>query len=190
MLILILGLVLFIGAHLIPTAPGLRAALAARLGENRPKLLVTALSFAGLILIVIGAEGFRGSAADVLLWTPPVWGRHLAFLLMLAAFILVVAAYVPSQLRDATRHPMLTGLILWALAHLLANGDLLAAILFGSFLAFGIIDRISLAQRGVGPKKPAQGFGGDLLAVGLGAALWAATFFWLHGLAGLPLLPR
>jgi uncharacterized membrane protein len=188
MALLLFGLLLFFAAHLTPALPGLRARLIGRLGENGYKGGFSLLSLAGLVAIVFGAASFRGSAADAQLWAPPVWTRHLAFTLMLPAFILVVAANIPSRLRDRLRNPMLIGVALWALAHLLANGNLLALLLFGSFLVFTLYDLASLSQRGQTPKPPAQGWTGDALAVGIGALLWAATLFWLHPLAGLPLL--
>jgi uncharacterized membrane protein len=188
MAMLILGLVLFIGAHATPTFPDFRAALAARVGLGPYKLLFTVASLAGLVLIVLGASALRGSPADTAIWSPPLWTRHLALALMLPAFVLVASANIPSHIRDKARHPMLAGVKIWALAHLLANGDLLALLLFGSILAFAIYDRISLKRRAVAAKSPAQGWGGDAAAVVVGAALWAVTLFWLHPLAGVPLL--
>jgi uncharacterized membrane protein len=188
MALLLFGLLLFFAAHLTPGLPGLRAGLIARLGENGYKGGFSLLSLVGLVAIIFGAASFRGSVSDAQLWASPVWTRHLAFTLMLPAFILVVAANVTSRLRDRLRNPMLIGVALWALAHLLANGNLLALLLFGSFLAFTLYDLASLARRGQAAKTPAQGWTGDALAVGIGAALWAATLFWLHPLAGLPLL--
>jgi uncharacterized membrane protein len=188
MTILILGLAIFIGAHLIPTFPEFRAAKIAQLGANGYKLLFTAASLIGLILIVLGVAAARGSAADIQLWNPPLWTRHLAFLLMAFAFILLVATYIPSKIRDKVRHPMLAAVKLWALAHLLANGDLIALLLFGALLAYAVYDRISVKRRG-GPAKPAaSGWAGDALAIALGLGLWALTLFWLHPLAGVPLL--
>ena len=81
------------------------------------------------------------------LWNPPVWSRHLAFVLMLPSFVLLVAAYVPSRIRTAVKHPMLAAVKIWAFAHLLANGDLGSLVLFGSFLAWAVYDRISVKRR-------------------------------------------
>jgi uncharacterized membrane protein len=188
MAMLILGLILFIGAHSTPTFPDFRAGLMERLGPQPYTLLFTAASLAGIILIVLGASALRGSAEDVRIWSPPLWTRHLAMALMLPAFILIAAANIPSHIRDKARHPMLAGVKIWALAHLLANGDLLALLLFGSFLAYAVYDRISLKRRAVAAKSPALGWGGDAAAALIGTALWAVTLFWLHPLAGVPLL--
>ncbi len=185
---LILGLILFLGAHLAPTLPGFRGGLVEKFGLNVYKLAFSIASLAGLVLIVTGVSAFRGAPADIPLWTPPTWARHLAFALMLFAFISIVSAYVPSHIRDKARHPMLLAIMVWAVAHLLANGDLLALLLFGSFLAFALYDRLSVERRAAAPKAPAQGYGGDAAAVLIGFAFWAATLFWLHGLAGVPLL--
>jgi len=188
MTILILGLAIFIGSHLVPTFPNFRAAKIAQFGANGYKLLFSAASLIGLALIALGVAAARGSAADIQLWSPPLWTRHLAFLLMALAFILLAATYIPSKIRDKARHPMLAAVKLWALAHLLANGDLLALLLFGSLLAYAVYDRISVKRRGVPAKPPAQGWTGDALALALGLGLWALTLFWLHPLAGVPLL--
>ncbi len=188
MALLILGLALFFGAHLTPTAPDFRLSLVGRLGLNGYKLGVTLLSLAGLASIVIGASALRGSSADALLWSPPLWTRHLAFALMFAACVLIVAVYIPSHIGAWARHPMLAGVAVWALAHLLANGDLLALLLFGGFGLFAVYDRISLEKRGAPVRPAARGWGGDALALALGGALWAAILFKLHALAGAPLL--
>ena len=185
---LILGLILFIGAHLIPTFPALQKGLTARFGLNGYKLVVTLPSFAGLILIVDGAVMFRGSPGDIQLWTPPVWSKHLAFVLMFAAFVLLAAASIPSKIRDAVKHPMVAAIMVWALAHLFANGDLLSLLLFGAFLLFSVYDRISVAARGVKPKEPAKGLAGDAKALVGGGVVWALTLFYFHGWAGAPLL--
>jgi uncharacterized membrane protein len=188
MALLIIGLILFLGAHLAPTFTDFHADLVRKLGEKPTKGVSGLISLAGFVMIVYGVSALRGSEANVVLWYPPLWGRHLAITLMLPAFILLATSHIPSHIRDVVRHPMLTATIVWALAHLVANGDLLALLLFGSFLAFALYDRVSVAQRGLGPKKPARGWGGDAAAVVTGTVLWAATLFWLHPLAGVPIL--
>jgi uncharacterized membrane protein len=185
---LILGLVLFFAAHLTPTFPSFRQSLAARFGEQGYKLGFTLVAVLGLVLIVMGVSAVRGSEADAQLWYPPAWGRHLAFALMLPAFVLIVSAYTPSHIRDWSRHPMLTAVTLWAAAHLIANGDLLALMLFGSFLAFSIYDRFTLLGRDAPTRAAARGWAADVAALVVGLALWAATLLWLHAFAGVPLL--
>jgi len=188
MVLLILGLIFFIGAHLIPTVPGLRDKLIARWGNNGYGAVVAVPALIGMVLIVVGASAFRSDPANLKIWTPPAGARHLSFALMLVSFVLFAAANFPSKIRDAVKHPQVTALGVWALAHLIANGDLMALILFGALLAFAIYDRVSLALRNAPLKAPATGLGGDVKAVAAGGVLWAATLFWLHGLAGVPLL--
>ena len=111
---------------------------------------------------------------------------------MIPAMILLVAAYVPSRIRSAIAHPMLTALMLWACAHLLANGDLASAVLFGSFLAYAVYDRISVLNRpSPGPLGAAKGGAvQDALALVLGLGLYALMLVWGHAkLIGVPLLP-
>jgi len=188
MVFLLFGLAIFFASHLVPTRVEWRQALVGRFGELAYKLGFSLVASVGLVLIVIGVAATRGSSADFQIWSPPVWTRHLAFTVMLPAFVLVVSAYVPSHLRDWIGHPMVTGVALWAAAHLLANGDLLAVLLFGSFLIYAVYDRFSLLRRAPAPRPPARGWIGDAAAIGAGLVLWATTLLWLHALAGVPLL--
>src|SRR5262249_3896639 len=149
MLPLILGLLLFFGAHLVPTLPDIRGGLAARFGERPFKAVFAIVSLAALVLIVLGYHKLQVMPGkNPVIWDPPAWTRHITMLLMVPAMILLVAAYVPSRIRTATKHPLLAAIKLWAFAHLLANGDLGSLLLFGGFLAFGVYDRISLKRRG------------------------------------------
>jgi uncharacterized membrane protein len=108
------------------------------------------------------------------------------------AIILLVAAYVPSRIRTAVGHPMLTALMIWAFAHLLANGDLASVLLFGSFLGFAVYDRISVIDRlSPGPLGNAKGGAlHDIVVIAVGLALYALALFWGHAkLTGVALLP-
>jgi len=192
MLLLVIGLVLFLGVHVLPTRVGLRQELIARFGTNAYKLGFTALSAIGLVLIVYGyakAQGLAGKNPQ--LWVPPSSGRHVAFTLMLPAMILLVASQVPSRIRTAVGHPMLAAIKLWALAHLVANGTLAALLLFGSFLAWAIYDRVSVKSRNArGPLGETPGtLTGDVIVVVVGVALYALMLFWGHAkLIGVPLV--
>ena len=193
MLLLVLGLALFIAVHLVPSATGLRQGLVARFGEGPYKLAFTLASMAGLALIVIGYGKLQAMPGkNPVLWYPPTWTRHAAFTLMLPAMILLVAAYVPSRIRNAVGHPMLAALILWALAHLIANGDLASVLLFGGLLAWAIYDRVSVAKRGaLGPLgRAAPGsWLNDAAVLGIGCAVYAGMLLWGHRLLiGVPLL--
>lgn len=191
MTLLVLGLIVFFGVHLVSTSVPARAVLVARLGENGYKIGFSIASLIGLAIAVTGFVNVQGSSANVHLWTPPVWTKHLAYALMLPALILLVAAYTPSRIRDAARHPMLAAVKIWALAHLLANGDLAGLILFGSFLAWAVYDRISVKRRNArGPLGDRRGSGAnDVVVVVVGALLWVGFLFGAHRLLiGVPLL--
>jgi uncharacterized membrane protein len=180
MILLILGLALFLGVHSVPmAAPAWRERTVARIGEIPYKALFAAASIAGFVLIVWGFGLAR--EAPVPLWAPPVWARHLTLLLMVPVFPLLLAAYLPGRIQSATRHPMLAAVKLWAVAHLIANGNLNDVLLFGSFLVWAVADRISLKRRVQppvpgAPPSPAN----DVVAVLGGLALYAAFLFGLH----------
>lgn len=194
MMVLIVGLILFLGVHLLPTSPELRDGLKERIGDTPYRILFSVLSLAGLVIIVLGFHKLQlHPGKNPILWEPPIWTRHIAVALMLPAMILLVASVIPSRIRTATRHPMLIAIKTWALAHLLANGDLAALLLFGSFLAFAVYDRISVKRRGatgpLGNARPA-GVLNDVLVVVIGVGLYAALLFgghqWLIGVSPMP----
>ena len=188
MLWLIVGLVLFLGVHSVSiVSPLERNALAQRMGENAYKGVYTLVSFAGLALIVWGYGLAR--QAPVPLYSLPAGFRHLAALLMLPVFVLLLAAYLPGRIKTAAKHPMLLAVKLWALAHLLAQsvtgGTLADVLLFGGFLAWAVADRISLKRRALAgalrpvPALPAGGANDAIALVG-GLALYALFVFWAH----------
>ena len=195
MTILILGLVVFIGSHAFTMARGPRAQAIARLGEGPYKGLYSLVSLIGLVLIVWGFGQYRAGGYTQV-WNPPVWTRHLAVLLVWPAFVAFVAAYLPWRIKGALKHPMLAGLKIWALAHLLANGDLGSMLLFGALLAWAVAARISTKRRDEvrdhgGPAAAPAGWRNDILAVGIGTALYLVFLLWLHPLLiGVPALPR
>jgi uncharacterized membrane protein len=194
MMVLIVGLILFLGIHLLPTSPELRDGLKARLGAGPYKIIFSLLSLAGFVIIVLGYHKLQlHPGKNPVLWEPPVWTRHIAVALMLPAMILLVASLIPSRIRTLVRHPMLVGIKIWALAHLIANGDLGSLLLFGSFLAFAVYDRISVRKRAdlgpLGTAAPASAMN-DVLVVVIGVALYAALLFgghrWLIGVSPIP----
>src|SRR3954464_4350108 len=195
MALLILGLVLFLGTHAFTTAREPRARLVARLGEGPYKGLYSVLSIAGVVLIAIVFGRYR-AAGYIPVWEPPVWTRHLALLLVWPAFVMFVAPYFPGRIKRTLKHPMLAGVKLWALAHLLANGDLGSILLFGSILAWAIMARISVKRRRDevrdhgGPVAEPAGWRNDVTAIVLGTVLWFVFARWLHPLLiGVPVLP-
>ncbi|KZZ28565.1 hypothetical protein A3752_20950, partial [Oleiphilus sp. HI0081] len=136
-------LIIFIGIHLLPTLPELRQKYIDKLGELPYKGIFAVISIAGFALIIMG----KADAPFISIWQPPQFLSHLTKLLMLPAFILLVAAYIPSNIKRRVRHPMLAGVKLWALGHLLINGDAASILLFGGFLAYAVIDMIRANKR-------------------------------------------
>ncbi|MFY9514520.1 MAG: NnrU family protein, partial [Rubrivivax sp.] len=167
---LILGLVLFLGVHSVRiVADGWRSATIARVGDKAWKGLYTLASLAGFALIVWGYGQAR--LAPVALWVPMVWTRHLAALLMLLSFVLLAAAYVPRNgIKAAVHHPMVLGVKVWALAHLLANHTLADLLLFGAFLVWAVADFRSARQRdrAAGTTYASGTTGATLVAVAAG----------------------
>lgn len=192
MLILIVGLVLFLGAHSARiVAEDARRRFIAERGENAWKGLYSIVSLVGLVLIVIGYR----AAPYIEVWSPPVWLRHVNLLLTAIAFVLVTAAYVPgNRIRTAVGHPMVLGVKAWAFGHLLANGTLASLLLFGAFLAWAVADFVAARRRDraagasggavVGERASGGagggGLGATLATVGIGIALWIAFAGWLH----------
>ena len=181
---LLLGLLLFLGMHSVAiVAPQARNAIAHRIGEGPWKGLYTLVSLAGFGLIVAGYSAARQD--PVHLWMPPSSLRHLAALLMLPVFVLLIAAYLPGRIQRAARHPMLLAVKLWATAHLLSNGNLADVLLFGGFLAWAVADRISLKRRAAaGLLRPVHtappNSANDAIAVVAGLALYLAFALWGH----------
>ena len=179
--IMIVGLVLFLGTHVVTTRRDLRARLIAAWGGAAYKIGYSLFSALGLVLIVWGYAHYRATGwIDV--WYPPTAMRHIALSLMLPAVILVLASYVRGRIYLTLKHPMLAGIKLWALAHLLANGDLGSIILFGSFLAWAVFDRISLKRRSDpgAPPIPVGGGGNDVIAVVIGIVVYIALAVVFH----------
>jgi uncharacterized membrane protein len=190
--IMILGLAVFIGTHLITTRREQRAALIGRFGEAAYKGLYSVASIIGVILIAYGYSRYRATGwIDV--WYPPAWTRHVTVLLVWPAIIMFVAAYSPGRIKTTLKHPMLVGTKLWALAHLMSNGDLGSIILFGSILAWAVVDRISLKRRtdAGAPPIPVGGVTKDVIAVVAGTLIYLALAFWFHPyVIGVPVFGR
>ena len=183
MLLFISGLALFLGVHAVSiVAPAWRAQVIARLGAGRWKGLYSLIAGVGLAMLVIGYGLARRD--PVVLYDPPAGLRHLALLLMLPVFPLLFATYLPGRIRRAVKHPMLLAVKLWAASHLLANGMLVDALLFSSFLVWAVADRISVKRRSAGdahgapaaPPSPRN----DLIAVVAGLAVYVVFLLWAH----------
>lgn len=192
MLLLIAGLVLFFGPHLF-SALRSRAKgkdLRTQIGEPVYMGAYSVVALAGLVMIIFGYGDMRPAPA---LYAPPIWAQHLNYILMPLALIALAAAYLPTgYIKKALKHPMLVAIKIWAVGHLLANGEINAIILFGAFLAFAVIDRIAAKRRGdIGPAPGAPvSIAGDIGAVIIGLGATAALIFWLHPiLFGVSVLP-
>jgi len=182
MTLLLLGLALFLGVHSTRiVADDWRTATIARVGEKPWKGIYSLLSIAGFVLLVIGYGAARQS--PVVLFAPPVWTRHLAALLTIPAFVLLAAAYVPGNaIKRAVGHPMMAGVKIWALAHLIANGTLADVLLFGTFLAWAVLGFIAARRRdrAAGTTYPAGPGSRTAIAVVVGLVAWAVFAFALH----------
>ena len=181
---LVAGLVVFLGVHSSRMlADGWRSRTIERLGAKPWKAVYALVSLVGLALLVWGYGVARQQ--PVQLWSPPVGLRHAAALLTWFAFVLLAAAYVPgNQIKARLHHPMLLGTKVWALAHLLANGTLAGAILFGSFLLWAVTMFASARRR---DRREAVRYASGkasrtVITLAAGTVAWAAFAFWLHGL--------
>ncbi len=189
LLTMLLGLALFLGAHTLPTMVERRAALVGRMGEGGYKGAFSLASLAGIVLISIGYGLYR-QGGYIPIWTPPRGMSHLTLLLMWPALIAFVAAYLPGEIKRRLKHPMLVGVKIWALAHLLANGDLGSMILFGTILAWAVYDRISVKKRQpLAGSGIAPGFGrNDVIAILIGTAAWGLLIKLHPWLIGVPVI--
>lgn len=181
---LLAGLVIFLGVHSVRiVADGWRARMLQRLGEGGWKGLYSLLSLLGFALIIWGFGLARQQPVQV--WSPPVAMRHLASLLTLLSFVLVTAAYVPGNgIKARLHHPMVLGVKTWALAHLLANGNLAHVLLFGAFLIWAALSFSAARRRdrAAGTQYPAGTTAATVLTLALGTGLWVVFALWLHGL--------
>lgn len=175
MILLTTGLIIFFGVHLVPWWPAVRAALVAQLGERRYKSLFALIALAGFVLLVIG----KARAPFMPLYEPPAWGRHVALALVFLGFVVLPGAYIRSNIKRYTRHPMLWGVTLWALAHLLANGDRASVALFGAFLIYSFADMASANRRGARLAMARHPWTQDLKVVMAGIIAYA-VFLTLH----------
>jgi uncharacterized membrane protein len=182
MAILVLGLIVFIGVHCTRlVAPAWRDAQVARFGEQGWRGLYSVASLVGLVLIVWGYGVAR--RVPSLLWSPPAGARHLTALLVLIAFVLIAAAYVPgNRIKQSIGHPMMVGVAVWAVGHLLANGTLNAVVLFAVFFVWGAVGAVVLRRRDrtAGVRYPAGTLTGDTKTVIVGLIAWGVFAFALH----------
>jgi uncharacterized membrane protein len=189
--ILVLGLMVFLGAHIFVTFRDDRARMIARLGMGGYRALFAFNALVGLALIVWGYANYRAHGW-VQVWSPPDFMRHITIGLMLFSVIFFTAAFIPSHVKMWLKHPMLAGVKTWALAHLLSNGDLGSILLFGSFLAWGVYARIAAKRRGDrGATEAPAGWGNDVIIVVLGIVIYLALGIAFHPIViGVPVFGR
>jgi len=190
MVVLLLGLGLFLGIHLLPAVPPLHDRLVGRLGPAGYRIAFALIAGAGFVLTIWG-YGIARADGPVVLYDPPVWLRHLTLLLMLPVFVLVLSAFFPGRITSTVRHPMVTAVKLWAFAHLLANGDVASVVVFASFLAWAVVDRISLKRREAAGRVAVRHgpLRNDAVAVVGGLLVYAAFVAHLHEwLIGVPVV--
>jgi uncharacterized membrane protein len=190
--VLVLGLVVFIGSHALTMARGARAALVTRIGEVPYKIVYSLVAILGIALIAWGYGEYRATGW-IQIWNPPTFMRHVTVALMWPSIVCIAAAYSPGHIKKTLKHPMLVGVKLWAFAHLLANGDLGSIVLFGSILAWAVVDRISLKRRTDpgAPPIPIGGWKNDVVAVIAGTLVYLALGFVFHPLViGVPAFTR
>ncbi len=191
LLILILGLVVLLGAHVFVTFRQARDGVIGRLGRNGYRVLFSVVALVGLVVIIRGYSDYR-AYEWIQVWSPPAFMRHITVGLMLFAVIFLIAAFVPSHIKAKLKHPMLASVKTWALAHLLSNGDLGSILLFGSFLAWGVYARIAAKRRGdLGVTTAPVGWTNDLIVVVLGIVIYLALGYWFHPyVIGVPVFGR
>ncbi len=168
MALLVTGMIFLIGIHLLPGFTGLRQHLVNRLSTQTYQGIFSLISLAGLILIVVGMS----RAEFQPLWQPPAWSNNLTFMLMLPALVLPVAAYLPSNIKRFTPHPMLWGVVFWSAGHLMANGDLASLILFGGFGLYALFDVASANRRGATKQTHSVAVGHDFLVIVVGLVIY------------------
>jgi uncharacterized membrane protein len=179
MMYLVLGLVLFLGIHSIAiVAPAWRDRIAASLG-NAWRGLYSLVAIVGFIVIIWGYAIARKES--VILYTPPAWTQYVSAVLMLPVFPLFLATYFPGRIKGALKHPMLVSVMLWAVAHLITTGMLANVVLFGGFLAWAVVDRISYGWRTQRPIAAAPPMRlNDAIAIVAGLAFYVVFEHWLH----------
>ena len=185
MILLILGMIIFFSAHLIPSFVDLRRTLAGWKGETVYLIGYSLVSALGLALIGTG----KATAAYVPIWEMPRWVNHLTMTAMLPAVIIFAAAYIPNNLRRFIRHPFLWGVTLWALSHLLVNGDLGSLILFGGFAAYAIFDMWSANRRGARNSDKKVPVYMDVLLISVGLIAYGTILYvhpYLFGVSASP----
>jgi uncharacterized membrane protein len=189
MWILVLGILVFLGAHSFTTFRHWRAAAIARLGAGPYRVLYSAVSMLGFVLIVYGYGRYRAAGPEPI-WAPPLWSHDITAALMWFAFVALASIGGPAtRIRGWLKHPMLVAIKIWALAHLIANGDAGSMLLFGSFLAWAVYDRIAVKRRGdAGAPALTRFVRADGVVLGIGTAAYLVMWGLHPYLIGVPVI--
>ncbi len=181
MLIMSIGMLLFFGSHLLPLFP-VSVTQKQRLGENRYKGVIALPSLIGLVIIIIG---YRQANVE-LVYLPVMYSRDLALHLMPVAFILLGSSHMKTNIKRFIKHPMLTGTLIWAVLHLLSNGEVRAVILFSAFAIYAVVDML-FTNKSAAPAK-SYPFKQDVIVVVAGLIVYGVALYIHHSWAGVPLL--
>jgi uncharacterized membrane protein len=186
MVLLVLGILLFAGVHFVPSlAPGLKASWLARLGEGGYKGTFSLLLLASFALMITGWR----SAQPEFLYTPSAALRHPAMLLLVLAFLLMAVSSRNSRLKLVIRHPQLTGVTLWGIAHLLLNGDNRSLVLFGGMAVWAVVEMVAINRRdGAWVKGTAPSWGAELITLVITLVVVAVVVKIHPWLSGMPVI--
>lgn len=183
MVLMIAGLALFLGLHSFQIVRPLRKGVVGLAGDTVWRVVMSLGSLAGLVMIAQGYSAWRFAGSEQL-YALPAFVSHIALLLMAFAFVALAATYAPGYIKRALKHPMLVAIKTWALAHLLSNGDVASVTLFGAFLAWAVVDRISVARREragvIAPRAFEPRVAADVAAVTVGLVVYVLFVWKLH----------
>ena len=173
--ILIAGSIIFVLVHLLPSFEGLRLSVIKKAGIKPYRIVFSLVSLLSLILIGIG----KSQAEFQMIWPLQAWSKSATLILMYASVCLIVSAYMPSNIKRFTRHPMLWGVTLWSLAHLISNGDIASIILFGTFGLYSLFDMYSSNRRGAVKSEEIRPIKNDFIVIAVALFIYIALAF-LH----------
>ena len=182
MVLLLAGLTIFSIVHFLPELKG-RTFFVDKMGEPAYKGVYSLLSILGFVLIVYG----KGYSDFVTVWNPPTWTRHLTMLLVLVAMLLLSVSQIPNNFRRTIKHPMLLGVTVWGIAHLLANGDLASMILFGGFVIFSVVKMKTMEKHKPYIQPDAVKFYWNVVTIVVGFLIYGAAMRFHQSIAGVPL---
>ena len=185
--LLIIGVVLWSVAHLVPSiAPSFRLGLIEKLGAGPYRGVFALVIVSALVLIVVG---WRSSPQEYL-YLLPAWSRHVGFVLMILSFILLGAANYKTIIKRYIRHPMLTGVFVWSMSHLLTNGTSRALILFGTLGIWALVEIFLISAReGARTLPEGPGLGAEVKGLVITAVVFTAAIFLHPYFAGVSPLP-